>query len=43
MVDLERVHHYYTGYYSYTRYGYYGDQVPPKAPKTTAKPTDKAG
>ena len=43
-VDLEHDHYYYTGYYSYTRYGYYGDQVPPKA-KTgaAAKTTNKAG
>jgi Mrp family chromosome partitioning ATPase len=26
-VDVERDHYYYSGYYSYTRYGYYGDQV----------------
>jgi capsular exopolysaccharide synthesis family protein len=43
-VDIERDHYYYTGYYSYTRYGYYGDQVPPKVTKSSAaKPTDKAG
>jgi capsular exopolysaccharide synthesis family protein len=43
-VDVERDHYYYTGYYSYTRYGYYGDQVPPKAKTTSAaKPTGKAG
>jgi Mrp family chromosome partitioning ATPase len=43
-VDIERDHYYYSGYYSYTRYGYYGDQVPPKTKTTSAaKPTDKAG
>ncbi len=44
-VDIEHDHYYYAGYYSYTRYGYYGDQVPPKATTTSAsKPkTDKAG
>ncbi|MEJ2582344.1 MAG: CpsD/CapB family tyrosine-protein kinase [Acidobacteriota bacterium] len=44
MVDLEHDHYYYTGYYSYTRYGYYGDQVPPKSKSTSAaKTTNKAG
>jgi capsular exopolysaccharide synthesis family protein len=43
-VDIERDHYYYSGYYSYTRYGYYGDQVPPKTKTTSAaKPTGKAG
>ena len=43
-VDIERDHYYYSGYYSYTRYGYYGDQVPPQAKTTSAaKPTGKAG
>ncbi len=44
-VDVERDHYYYTGYYSYTRYGYYGDQVPPKAATSSAsKPeTGRAG
>jgi capsular exopolysaccharide synthesis family protein len=43
-VDIERDHYYYAGYYSYTRYGYYGDQVPPKTTSSSAaKPTGKAG
>ena len=43
-VDIERDHYYYSGYYSYTRYGDYGDQVPPKTATTSAaKPTGKAG
>jgi len=43
-VDIERDHYYYAGYYSYTRYGDYGDQVPPKTATTSAaKPTGKAG
>jgi capsular exopolysaccharide synthesis family protein len=43
-VDIERDHYYYAGYYSYTRYGYYGDQVPPKVQRSSsAKPTGKAG
>ena len=27
-VDIERDHHYLSGYYSYARYGYYGDAPP---------------
>jgi capsular exopolysaccharide synthesis family protein len=44
-VDIERDHYYYAGYYSYTRYGYYGDQVPPKAKTSSASQpkTGKAG
>ncbi len=43
-VDIERDHYYYAGYYSYTRYGYYGDQVPPaKTGKASKVPTGKAG
>jgi capsular exopolysaccharide synthesis family protein len=43
-VDIERDHYYYAGYYSYTRYGYYGDQVPPaKTGKSSKVPTGKAG
>jgi len=43
-VDIERDHYYYSGYYSYTRYGDYGDRVPPKTATTSAaKPTGKAG
>jgi capsular exopolysaccharide synthesis family protein len=43
-VDIERDHYYYAGYYSYTRYGYYGDQVPPQTKTSSAsKPTGKAG
>ena len=30
-VDIEHDHYYYAGYYSYTKYGYYGDQAPPAA------------
>jgi Mrp family chromosome partitioning ATPase len=32
-VDIENDHYYYSGYYSYTRYGYYGDQVAQKPSK----------
>ena len=44
-VDVERDHYYYAGYYSYTRYGYYGDQLPPKKKsKQVIEPeTGKAG
>jgi capsular exopolysaccharide synthesis family protein len=44
-IDLERDHYYYSGYYSYTRYGYYGDQVVPekKSKKAATKATGKAG
>jgi len=44
-VDIERDRYYYSGYYSYTRYGYYGDQVPPKAASSSASEpkTGKAG
>jgi capsular exopolysaccharide synthesis family protein len=43
-VDIERDHYYYSGYYSYTRYGYYGDQVPPKTTTSSAsKPAGKVG
>jgi capsular exopolysaccharide synthesis family protein len=41
-VDVERDHYYYSGYYSYTRYGYYGDQVPPKT-KTSSATQPKTG
>ncbi len=37
-VNIERDHYYYSGYYSYYRYGYYGDD-----PEQTAKETKKAG
>jgi succinoglycan biosynthesis transport protein ExoP len=43
-VDIERDHYYYAGYYSYTRYGYYGDQVPPaKTGEVSEETTGKAG
>ena len=44
-VDIEHDHYYYSGYYSYTRYGYYGDQVAPekKDKKAAAKVTGEAG
>lgn len=44
-VDVERDHYYYAGYYSYTRYGYYGDQLPPKkkSKKLSEPTTGKAG
>ena len=43
-VDIERDHYYYSRYYNYYRYGYYGDQVPPKAKTSSAsKPKGKAG
>jgi len=45
LVDVERDHYYYSGYYSYTRYGYYGDQIAPekKSKKVAARTTGKAG
>jgi len=43
-VDIERDHYYYSGYYSYTRYGDYGDKVPPKVTTASAsKPKGKVG
>ena len=43
-VDIERDHYYYAGYYSYTRYGYYGDQVvPEKTSKKTKSAAERAG
>ena len=43
-VDIERDKYYYSGYYSYARYGYYGDAPPDKATaRTTVKPEGKAG
>jgi len=35
-VDIEHDHYYYAGYYSYTKYGYYGDQAPPASKQTSA-------
>ncbi|MFV2073702.1 MAG: GumC family protein [Thermoanaerobaculales bacterium] len=42
MVDVERDHYYYAGYYSYTKYGYYGD-APPPAKTTTSSAKSAAG
>jgi succinoglycan biosynthesis transport protein ExoP len=43
-VDVEHDHYYYSGYYSYTRYGYYSDHASPtKTKKAAAEPTEKAG
>ena len=43
-IDLERDHYYYSGYYSYTRYGNYGDQVvPEKKSKKAKSAAEKAG
>jgi len=42
-VDLERDHYYYSGYYSYTRYGYYGDPPPAKSSAKPATSESKAG
>ena len=42
-VDIERDHYYYSGYYSYTRYGYYGDQVAPEQKKDKKAAAKKAG
>ena len=39
-VDIERDHYYYSGYYSYTKYGYYGDAPPPT--KTTIAAAERA-
>ncbi len=36
-VDIERDHYYYTGYYSYTRYGYYGDAPPDTSSHKTCR------
>ena len=35
-IDIERDHYYYAGYYSYTKYGYYGDQAPPASKKSSS-------
>jgi capsular exopolysaccharide synthesis family protein len=43
-VDIERDHYYYSGYYSYTRYGYFSDQVAPTQKKKKDKSAaEKAG
>jgi Mrp family chromosome partitioning ATPase len=43
-VDIERDKYYYSGYYSYARYGYYGDAPPDKpTAHTTVRPEGKAG
>jgi capsular exopolysaccharide synthesis family protein len=42
-VDLERDHYYYSGYYSYTHYGYYGDPPPAKSSAKPAASDAKAG
>jgi capsular exopolysaccharide synthesis family protein len=34
-VDVEHDHYYYSGYYAYTRYGYYGDQIAEGKKKVT--------
>ena len=39
-IDLQRDHYYYSGYYSYYRYGYYGDDPLERAKTTTAAPPD---
>jgi hypothetical protein len=40
-IDLQRDHYYYSGYYSYYRYGYYGDDPLERAKATTtAAPPD---
>jgi capsular exopolysaccharide synthesis family protein len=42
-VDIERDQYYYSGYYSYTRYGYYGDAPPDKSDAHSAASDSKAG
>ena len=42
-VDIERDHYYYSGYYSYTRYGYYGDAPPDTSAAKPAASDSKAG
>ncbi|MDX2438476.1 MAG: polysaccharide biosynthesis tyrosine autokinase [Acidobacteriota bacterium] len=44
-VEVDRDPYYYGGYYSYARYGYYGDGpiTEPDATPATTKPADKAG
>jgi capsular exopolysaccharide synthesis family protein len=43
-IDVERDHYYYTGYYSYTKYGYYGDQPPVESKRPSlGRESGKAG
>ena len=42
-VDIERDRYYYSGYYSYTRYGYYGDAPPDTSAAKPAASDSKAG
>jgi capsular exopolysaccharide synthesis family protein len=42
-VDIEHDQYYYSGYYSYTRYGYYGDAPPDTSSAHTATSDSKAG